>query len=446
MKNIYLLLLLVSVTAIAIRYAFRDTPAAAAANGPILYGLSSGGVLYKIDPMTCTVCPVITFNNISAVLDLVVLPDGRILVNDFDGLRLYELPSPNPIWTNNTYCEGSVLAPNGLVYLSSYDPNGGLSVFDPATNTVTFIGLWPTNYFIIEFFYQNGVLYANGTEQTGPSSFPSRVYEINLSDPGLTSIVVSNPPSPGWASGGFTNGGYNTSINPSNILRQYDVATNTLQTICSNLPVPTGVNGLSTLPAGVPEASCQCLTNAGTVNTSVFNICVPSIATVPYNNDAILDGNDILRYILFSDLNDTLGSIIVQSSAPSIAFNPATMQTGVTYYLATIAGNNQGGNVNLSDPCLDISNTAAQVIWRPRPTVTFTVANPNVCAGECRTVTATFVGTPPFNLTYTTPAGTVTQVFSGNTSSFQVCAPAGAAAGALGVQATNLTDAWCGCL
>jgi hypothetical protein len=443
MKNIYILLLLVSVTAIAIRYTFRDTPAAAAANGPTLYGLSSGGVLYKIDPMTCTVCPVITFNNISSSVDVVVLPDGRILVNDFDGLRLYELPNPNPIWTDNIPCEGSVLAPNGLVYLSSYDPNGGLSVFDPATNTVTFIGLWPTNYFIGEFFYQNGVLYANGTEQTGPSSTPSRVFEINLNNPGLTTIVVSNPPS--WTNGGFANGGYNTSTSPNNILRQYDVTTNTLQTVCT-LPVPTGVSGLSTLPFGVPEPPCQCLTNAGTVNTSVFNICVPGSVTVPYNNDATLDGNDILRYILFSNPSDTLGSIIIQSSSATIPYNPATMQTSVPYYLATLAGNNQGGNVNLSDPCLDISNTAAQVIWRPRPTVTFTVANPNICAGECRTVTATFVGTPPFNLTYTTPVGTVTQVFSGNTSSFQVCAPAGASAGALGVQATNLTDAWCGCL
>ena len=63
----------------------------------------------------------------------------------------------------------------------------------------------------------------------------------------------------------------------------------------------------------------------------------------------------------------------------------------------------------------------------------------------CITVTATFTGMPPFNLTYTTPIGTVTQVFTGNTGAFQVCAPAGTAAGALGVQATNLTDAWCTC-
>jgi len=141
-----------------------------------------------------------------------------------------------------------------------------------------------------------------------------------------------------------------------------------------------------------------------------------------------------------------LGSIIVQSSSAMIPYNPATMQTGVPYYLATVVGNNQGGNVNLSDPCLDVSNTAAQVIWRPRPSVTLTVANPNVCVGECTSVTANFTGTPPFVLSYSSPAtGIITQNFSSNNGTFQVCAPAGAIPGSLTVQATSLVDAWCTC-
>jgi hypothetical protein len=80
------------------------------------------------------------------------------------------------------------------------------------------------------------------------------------------------------------------------------------------------------------------------------------------------------------------------------------------------------------------------------PTVTFSAANPNVCAGACTTVTAAFTGTAPFTLTYSSPAtGSVTQTFSGNTGTFQVCTPAGSSPGTVGVQATNLTDAWCNC-
>jgi hypothetical protein len=205
--------------------------------------------------------------------------------------------------------------------------------------------------------------------------------------------------------------------------------------------------------AGVPNgvifslficSSC-CETNAGLISASPLNLCPGSNATIPPAFQTFLESNDLLQYILFSNPADTLGSIIATSTIPSFTFNSTTMQTGVTYYIAAIAGNNLNGNVDLSDPCLDFSN-AVQVVWRPLPTVTFSAANPNVCAGACTIVTVSFTGTAPFTLTYTTPtSGTVTQVFTSNTGSFQVCAPAGAAAGALGVQATNLTDAWCTC-
>ena len=118
---------------------------------------------------------------------------------------------------------------------------------------------------------------------------------------------------------------------------------------------------------------------------------------------------------------------------------------GVTYYIAAIAGNNVGGNVDLTDICLDISN-AIPVTWQPLPTVIFTVANPDVCAGGCTVITATFTGTAPFTLTYSTPGtGPVTQIFSGNTGTFQVCAPAGSLPGSFTLQATGLVDAWCTC-
>jgi hypothetical protein len=181
------------------------------------------------------------------------------------------------------------------------------------------------------------------------------------------------------------------------------------------------------------------------ISASPLNLCPGTNATVPAATQTYLESNDILRYILFSNLNDTLGSIIATSITPSFSFNSATMQTGINYYIAAIAGNNLNGNVNLNDPCLDVSN-AVQVVWRPLPTVTFSAANPNVCAGGCTTVTATFTGTGPFNLTYTSPAtGSVTQTFSANTGTFQVCTLPGAPPGSLVVTATELVDAFCNC-
>lgn len=72
--------------------------------------------------------------------------------------------------------------------------------------------------------------------------------------------------------------------------------------------------------------------------------------------------------------------------------------------------------------------------------------NPNVYAGACTTVTATFTGIAPFTLIYTSPAlGTVTQTFSGKTGTFQVCTLPGSAPGSLVVQATELVDLNCTC-
>jgi hypothetical protein len=413
-----------------------------AVSGPILYGITPDGVLYKIDVMTCEACPILDPTGFLAVLDLVVLPDGNILLQSEDGLGLYNPPNPNPIWSDNAAYLGSILSPNGLVYLSSGGSTPSLWIFDPATNTTTLIGNWPPNIIVSEFFYEGGVLY--GIAREGPPPFVTRVIQVNVTNPDQSAIVVPNPPFS--VDGGTTNNGYTTSISTngsSNILRQYNLSTNTFITLCT---LPVGMDGLSDLPVGVTEAPCLCATFAGTVNATTLNVCIPGSVAVPYNNNATLDANDILRYILFSDTNDTLGSSVIQSSTANISYNPATMQTGVTYYLATLAGNNAGGNVNLSDPCLDVSNTAAQVTWRPKPTVVFSTSNPNVCAGACTDVTATFTGTPPFVLTYSSPAtGTVTQTFSGYTGIFQVCTLPGAPPGSLTVQATNLSDAWCTC-
>lgn len=191
--------------------------------------------------------------------------------------------------------------------------------------------------------------------------------------------------------------------------------------------------------------SLCCATNAGVISASPLHFCPSEAAMVPPATQTVLDGDDLLQYILFSNPADTLGSILTTSNTPSFAFNPATMQTGVTYYVAAIAGNNLNGNVDLNDPCLDISN-AIQVTWRPLPTVTFSAANPEVCAGACTTMTANFTGTAPFTVTYTSPVtGSVTQTFSGNTGTFQVCTAAGGPPGSLMVQATALVDSWCVC-
>jgi hypothetical protein len=409
-------------------------------SGPILYGVDDYGLFYKIDVMSCIICPIFQATGYSgSISDFVVLPDGNILAQTGSGLRLYDPPNQTPIWSDNTFATGSILAPNGLVYLSS---NLTLSVFDPASNTVTLIGNWPVGISVDEFYYQGGVLYALAVDIAPP--YQQRIIEVNLTNPEQSVIVVPFPPIN--IDGGITNNGYTTQISPNNNLSQYNTLSNTYSTLCT---LPVVLYGLSDLPPNVPEEPCFCLTDAGSLNTVNYNVCVPGSVTVPFNNNAILDGNDILRYILFSNPGDTLGSIIVQSSSATLNFNPANMQTGIVYYLATIAGNNLNGNVDINDPCLDISN-ATQVIWRPRPAVSFSVGNPNVCPGNCVILQVNLTGTTPITITGNilsggTVIGTFNQVYTNNTGELTICVPPNTPLGSVTVQATSVVDAWCSC-
>jgi len=215
---------------------------------------------------------------------------------------------------------------------------------------------------------------------------------------------------------------------------------------CDPAAVAAGQEQPMTLTeTNVCNGSECCDTYAGTMLDQTLHACINEPATLTHNGDEVLDGNDLLQFILFSDPNDTLGSIIATSNTPTFTFNPATMQTGVTYYIAAIAGNDLGGNVDLSDPCLDISDNAALLIWHPLPEVDLQTDTSDVCAGDCHTLTAVLTGTPPFTLTVTSPAGTTTVTIQNNSGTFQICLPAGTPPGSFTVQATALADAYCAC-
>jgi hypothetical protein len=419
-------------------------------SGQIIYGsfyddVTNATYVVKVDLNTCTFCTVTPASTNIGAADIVILPDGSHL--NFMGSfinRLLPPPSTQVVW-QGVFPQVSLsgqLTPNGLVYLAGFQ---GLGIFDPATNTVTYIGDWPAGVSgVNDLYYVNGVLYGSGYDNNGIQF----LLQINISTPAQSTILGTIPITTG-AEGGTWNGNagffYGDAIGD---IYFYNPLDNSSTLIC-DIQAFGAFGGLSFPPPGLPEYPCLtiCTTNAGTLPTAgPYNTCTNSTLTFPAATGVVLDANDLLRYILFTNPSDTAGSIVATSSTPSFTFNAATMQTGITYYIAAMAGNNASGSINLNDPCLDFSN-ALQVIWRPLPAVSFSISggNPNLCGGECRTVVASLTGTPPFTLTYTTPAGAFSQVFSGNSGSFQVCAPVGAAPGPLLVQATALVDGWCTC-
>ncbi len=187
-----------------------------------------------------------------------------------------------------------------------------------------------------------------------------------------------------------------------------------------------------------------CATDAGVLAGGPLQLCLPQSASFSQANQTNLEPDDLLQYILYTDANDPEGSIVAITNTPSFAFGPP-LQLNTTYYGAAIAGNEVNNNVDLNDPCLDISN-AIEIQWNPQPTVSFAAANPEVCAGDCLNFDVSFTGTPPFSLTYTAGGGPPqTQSFIANAGTLEVCPPAGTPPGAGTLAAISLTDANCLC-
>jgi len=402
------------------------------------------GSLIKIDLATCTFCRV-AFQNDPNDFDLALLPNGDVVNASAGNIRVYTPPNQNPTFTVNIMplvARGNILNPAGTVYMAT---NQGLGVFNPANNQFTYIGDWPTSFLPIvqmELWYEGGQLY-------GFFGFPNQqVALINVNNPGNSTIIGPLT----WPNFIYNacNIGDTVIMSDYKTIYQYDLTTGDMTTICDFSNTTLAMVGLSSVPNGFPNLPCLCTTNVGTiVPQGLINYCIDETATLTHNNNQILDNNDLLQFVLFSNPSDTAGSIVAVSNTPSFAFDPNTIQTGVTYYMAAMAGDNLNGNVDLDDPCLDFSN-ANPIVWRPLPTIALSVANPDVCGPEgCTTVTATLSGTPPFSFVYELQIGgnpisnSVTVNSSASMHDFLVCIPPGTPPGQVQLSICTLTDFYC---
>jgi hypothetical protein len=196
-------------------------------------------------------------------------------------------------------------------------------------------------------------------------------------------------------------------------------------------------------PACLQVEDC-CVADAGSLQAGTVNACVNLSATIVHNGDQNLGPNDMLQFILFANPANPVGSILATSNTPSFSFDPSIMQIGQVYYVAAIAGLNVNGEVDLNDPCLDVS-TPVQLIWRPEISVNFIIQSPDVCGGDCTNIDVILTGTAPFTLVVNDPVnGDRTFSFNTKSGTFQVCPPAGYV-GPLVVEAIALQDVYYNC-
>jgi hypothetical protein len=422
------------------------------ANAQILYAsaINSGGVatIFYINMATCESCIISPTSQNIGTEDFVMLPDGTHLNMDLGGIRRLEAPpSVDIIWqaaSPQGYSTAGQLAPNGLVYLVG---PSGLASYNPANNTIIFIGPWPADVLnVYDIFYIDGVLYANGVNQAGDPI----LIEINVGNPAQSIII---PWTVGYTDGegGNWNGDEGLFFaDASHTIYFYNPQDGTVSTIC-DIDTNYSIISLTTLPAGLPNYPCisGCTSDAGELaQGGPFNTCVNSTLNIPAATQTVVEADDLLQYVLFSNPADTAGSIVAVSNTPAFSFAPP-LQAGVTYYVAAVVGNDLNGDVDLNDPCLDFSN-ALEVVWQPLPTVQLAAPNPDLCAGGCRTLDVVLTGTGAFTvagnlLSGGNVIGTFSETFGGNTGSLVLCVPGGTPPGPVTVQTTALTDAWCIC-
>lgn len=416
----------------------------------IIYFNTIQGQIYTLNVATCASTLVATG---PAFNDMAVGPGGLIY-----GLSGQEIWIINPATGTNTLLGTypAVISPtleygqNGQLYLIDQLTNSLIQV-NPANGNAQTVGTFPSGWVSLgDLVFFNGSYFGTFSTPSG-----SQLAEVNITNPAASSFVTVTPGGANLVAGsGIQNANcprmfwFSTLLlNQPSTLWQYDLNTDTWTQICPGFSFTVG--GADT-PNGYsfPLTCNTCTTNAGNVTSQNFNLCGTSpSATVPFSGGQVLDSDDILRYILFTNLSDPDGSILQQSATPVFNFDANTMVLGQTYYLGTIAGNNLSGSVNLADPCLDLSNNFAQVTWRALPTVSFSLQNPTLCPGGCIQFSASFTGVAPFSLAYENPftGASQNQVFTGTTGGILLCSPVATSEGNYNLQAVSLSDANCVC-
>ena len=145
---------------------------------------------------------------------------------------------------------------------------------------------------------------------------------------------------------------------------------------------------------------CTCFTDAGTMaSTTEQAFCEDELALVGYNNDATLDPDDLVQFVLHDGPQDTIGNILAISDNPEFGLL-AGMTTGTTYFITAVAGQDDGtGNVDLTDRCLSVA-FGTPIVFEEQGTASLS-SSQAICVGTSTDLVLSFVGgTGPFDVVY----------------------------------------------
>lgn len=149
----------------------------------------------------------------------------------------------------------------------------------------------------------------------------------------------------------------------------------------------------------VPVLKC-CVTAAGSPDTAALAVCGPKTLTASYLGGHQFAPGDSLRFILYSNPANPMGSIVQYSDSLQFPFLPGVMHFDSTYYLAVIAGPLlANGSLDASSACFPPVHRP-KLVWHRKPGIAVGSPSQSVCYDGCTEVLFTFAGKPPFEFVW----------------------------------------------
>lgn len=200
------------------------------------------------------------------------------------------------------------------------------------------------------------------------------------------------------------------------------VAGNIVNGVFTSVAIPSGqgyslvvddANGCTPQTLAQTTVNCNCSTDAGDMLTTQVLVCGDGPVTLVDATNVNLDADDLHQYILRPDNFGIVTTILATSNTPDFSFIPGTMTYGTIYYVSSIAGNDDGtGNVDLTDPCLNVS-PSTPIVFRIIPNATLS-GNAQICEGASTNLTVQLTGQGPWTIEYQAGSGNPISVTANN--------------------------------
>ncbi|MEO1263753.1 MAG: gliding motility-associated C-terminal domain-containing protein [Bacteroidota bacterium] len=162
--------------------------------------------------------------------------------------------------------------------------------------------------------------------------------------------------------------------------------------------VVTDINDCDPQTVSQTEVPCDCTSDAGTMDPNEVRECGDGPINVSVTTNEVLDGDDILLYVLHSGNGTIINGEIAFSPSPSFSFDPAVMMYGTTYYISAVVGNADGtGSIDLNEPCLSVA-PGTPVTFYEIPTASIS-GGTIICPGESADLVIDLTGDSPWSVT-----------------------------------------------